>query len=204
MKLKVCGLNDLENIQAIESLTGVNYAGFIFVSTSPRNALHYDQLPAKSSMVSRVGVFMNATLEEIQAKKVAFELDIVQLHGNESPEFCQAVGSFSKVFKAFGIETAQDLEILKDYDEVCQAFILDKKTPKGGGSGQKYDWNVLANYSFKTPFLLSGGIGLSNALELSKLNLPNCIGYDVNSRFESSPGIKKIEEIELFIKRLKQ
>lgn len=203
MKLKVCGLNNLENIQAIESLSGVNCAGFIFVSTSPRNALHLDQLPAKSSMVSRVGVFMNATLEEIQAKIEAFELDVVQLHGSESPEFCQLVASFSKVFKAFGIETAQDLETLKDYDEVCEAFILDKKTPKGGGSGEKYDWKVLANYSCKTPFLLSGGIGLSDTLELSKLNLPNCIGYDVNSRFESSPGIKKVEEIELFIKRLK-
>lgn len=204
MKLKVCGLNNFENIEAIEHVSGVNYSGFIFVEKSPRNALHLSQLPAKNSMVNRVGVFMNATLEEIQAKIEAFELDVVQLHGSESPEFCQAVASFSRVFKAFGIETVQDLEILKDYDEVCEAFVLDKKTAKGGGSGEKYDWRVLANYSYKTPYLLSGGLGLSDALALSQLNLPNCIGFDVNSRFESSPGMKKVEEIELFIEQLKK
>jgi phosphoribosylanthranilate isomerase len=204
MKLKVCGLNYFENIQAVESLSGVNYTGFIFVSTSPRNALHLNQLPAKNAMVIRVGVFINATVEEIQQKILAFDLDVIQLHGNESPEFCKEVRSFSKVFKAFGIETVQDLEILKEYDEVCDAFVLDKKTAKGGGSGEKYDWRVLANYSCKTPFLLSGGIGLPDALALSQLGLPNCIGYDLNSRFEISPGIKKVEEIELFIAQVKK
>lgn len=204
MKLKVCGLNHAENIEAIERVQGVNYTGFIFVEKSPRNALHLDKLPPKNSSVSRVGVFMNATKEEIQAKIQAFDLDVIQLHGNETPEFCSVIRNFSKVFKAFGIASATDLQTLKDYEEVCDAFILDKKTPKGGGSGEKYDWQVLANYTYNTPFLLSGGIGLSDAPELSQLNLPNCIGYDVNSCFESSPGIKKVEEIALFIAQLKK
>ena len=204
MKIKVCGLNNLENIESIERILGVDYTGFIFVEQSPRNAFNLVKPPAKTDGVERVGVFMNATVEEIRTKIELFELDIIQLHGNETPEFCEEVRTFSKVFKAFGIESSSDLEELAAYQNVCNAFVLDKKTVKGGGSGEQYNWQILEAYRFETPFLLSGGIGLSDAPALKQLNLPNCIGYDVNSRFESSPGIKKNEELALFIKQIKQ
>ena len=202
MKLKVCGLNNSENITAIESLPGVDYTGFIFVEKSPRNAFSLSAVPPKNASVTRVGVFMNASLAAIRAKMEEFDLDVIQLHGSESPDFCREVSAFASVFKAFGIEGEEDLEALKDYDKCCDAFVLDKKTPNGGGSGEQYDWQLLAEYAHKTPYLLSGGIGLADAKELSRLQLPNCMGYDVNSRFEECPGLKKVNEIELFITQI--
>lgn len=204
MKLKVCGLNNPENISAIERVSGVDYTGFIFVEKSPRNAFGMLAPPSKFGDVCRVGVFMNPSIEQIELKLKLFDLDIIQLHGSETPTFCAEVRKLTRVFKAFGIENENDLEVLRDYENVCDGFVLDKKTPKGGGSGEKYDWAILANYALKTPYLLSGGIGLSDAQSLSQINLPNCMGYDVNSRFESTPGIKKVEEIELFIKQSKK
>jgi phosphoribosylanthranilate isomerase len=204
MKLKVCGLKDRDNIIAVESLQGVDFTGFIFVEKSPRNACSLESLPPKNEGVHRVGVFLNATQEEIESKVAMFDLDIVQLHGNESPQFCRSIARSCRVFKAFGIETASDLEVLQSYDDSCEAFILDKKSPLGGGAGEKYDWSILSNYAYQTPYFLSGGIGLADVQALKQCQLPKCIGYDVNSRFESAPGNKKVDEIELFIEQIKK
>ena len=202
MIVKVCGMRDAQNIREIEKL-GIDWMGFVFYSKSPRAVNRMpDYLPKK---VKRVGVFVDELIEIILETEMLFRLDMVQLHGNESPEFCRQLKSTgTKIIKAFSIEDDFPVEKVKEYEDVCDYFLFDTKTHLHGGSGKKFNWQALSDYRGETPFLLSGGISISDAEEILAFSHPQFIGIDINSKFEISSALKDVELIKQFIKQIKE
>lgn len=200
--IKVCGMTDGENIRQAEQL-GVDFIGFIFYPRSPRFLFEMPTyLPVRSR---RIGAFVNESKDNILMYADRFGLDYIQLHGNESPEFChnlQAAGM--KLIKAFSIATPRDLSSVSAYEGLCQYYLFDTKTPQYGGSGNQFDWTLLNRYTGNTPFLLSGGINQYSAAAIRNFHHPRIAGVDINSRFESSPGLKDIGRIQTFIRELRR
>lgn len=200
--IKVCGMTNGENIRQTEEL-GVDFIGFIFYPRSPRFLFEMPTyLPVRSQ---RIGVFVNESKDNILMYADRFGLDYIQLHGNESPEFChnlQAAGM--KLIKAFSIATPRDLSSVPAYEGLCQYYLFDTKTPQYGGSGNQFDWTLLNRYTGNTPFLLSGGINQYSAAAVRNFHHPRLAGVDINSRFESSPGLKDIGRIQTFISELRR
>lgn len=203
MIIKVCGMRKEANIREVEQL-GVDWMGFIFYPASPRyvgDALSY--IPEK---VKRVGVFVHENRETLLAISEKNRLDILQLHGNESPEDCQALKQrgFS-VIKAFGMnpEKTFSFELTDRYEGCCDYFLFDRQTSQYGGSGKKFDWKLLDDYRGEIPFLLSGGISPDDAAAIKGFSHPRCIGFDLNSGFETSPAVKNAQDLRLFIERLR-
>ncbi len=191
-----------DNIRAVEAL-GIDWMGFVFYPPSKR---FVDQVPAYlPNNAKRVGVFVNESMETILEKAASFHLDIVQLHGDESPEFCKLLGKQDiQVMKAFGIADSFPCEKIAAFEGCCEYFLFDTQTSDYGGSGRQFNWDILQNYHGKTSFLLSGGIGPDDAQAILEFSHPMCIGIDINSKFELSPANKNIQSIEQFIKSLKQ
>ena len=197
MKLKVCGMQETENIAALASLQP-DYMGFIFWEPSKR---YCTTVPTDiPKHIKKVGVFVDETTKQIKEKVKLFGLDAVQLHGDESPLQCAALLNLCKVIKAFRIGPDFDFKTLTPYQDHCTYFLFDTQGPLPGGNGTAFDWKLLAGYTLDTPFFLSGGIGLGHVeaiAEIRKRNLP-IHALDINSQFESKPGVKKIEKIEKF------
>lgn len=207
MKIKVCGVTDLGQIKELEEL-GVDYAGFIFYADSPRavlNKLNADEV--RNFKIQKVGVFVNESLDEILNKVAHFGLSLVQLHGDETPSFCNRVSDHVKVAKAFRVnESHADIDwMVKEYNEVCDYYLFDKGS-KGlyGGTGEKFNWDILRDSKINKPFFLSGGIGIDDADDLNQFSHPFFYAIDVNTKFEKSPGNKDTDKIRLFLKRLQQ
>ena len=197
MKLKVCGMQETENIAALASLQP-DYMGFIFWEPSKR---YCTTVPTDiPKHIKKVGVFVDETTKQIKEKVKLFGLDAVQLHGDESPRQCAALLNLCEVIKAFRIGPDFDFKTLTPYQDHCTYFLFDTEGPLPGGNGTAFDWKLLAGYTLDTPFFLSGGIGLGHVeaiAEIRKRNLP-IHALDINSLFESKPGVKKIEKIEKF------
>jgi len=197
MKLKVCGMQETENIAALASLQP-DYMGFIFWEPSKR---YCTTVPTDiPKHIKKVGVFVDETTKQIKEKVKLFGLDAVQLHGVESPRQCAALLNLCKVIKAFRIGPDFDFKTLTPYQDHCTYFLFDTQGPLPGGNGTAFDWKLLAGYNLDTPFFLSGGIGLGHVeaiAEIRRRNLP-IHALDINSQFESKPGVKKIEKIEKF------
>ena len=195
--VKVCGMTQGDNIREVEAL-GIDLMGFIFYEKSPRCVRQKpDYLPVHAQ---RVGVFVDASYEEMALKAASFCLTYIQLHGHESPALCRELREAGfKVIKAFAIAEAADLLLTENYHSTCDFFLFDTKTPAYGGSGQAFDWSVLANYHGDTPFLLSGGIGPESVEALKRFSHPALIGYDLNSKFETSPGRKEAKALDKFL-----
>lgn len=197
MKLKVCGMQETENIAALASLQP-DYMGFIFWEPSKR---YCTTVPTDiPKHIKKVGVFVDDTTKQIKEKVKLFGLDAVQLHGDESPRQCAALLNLCEVIKAFRIGPDFDFKTLTPYQDHCTYFLFDTQGPLPGGNGTAFDWKLLAGYTLDTPFFLSGGIGLGHVeaiAEIRKRNLP-IHALDINSQFESKPGVKKIEKIEKF------
>lgn len=195
MKLKICGMKYPENMLEVGSLLP-NYMGFIFWKKSAR---YFDGIiPALPKSIKKVGVFVNAPLEEILEKIEKHDLQAVQLHGDESVEFCETLKKkmpkLTEVIKVFSILDTFDFATLKPFESVCDYFLFDTKGKLPGGNGTTFDWKVLENYPSTKPFFLSGGIGLDEieaVNEILKTNLP-VYAIDVNSKFEIEPGLKNI------------
>ncbi len=200
-----------------------DYLGFIFWEPSSR--YFSGEMPKLPSSIKKVGVFVNATLEEILEKVDHYQLDAVQLHGSESAEYCRALrhaeldsasqreetskpvgADVFDIIKVFSIKDDFDFDILKDYEEVCDYFLFDTKGKLPGGNGYTFDWSVLEKYPSSKPYFLSGGIGLDSKEKLADfLNSPaskNCFAIDVNSKFETAPGLKNIDDLKIFIESL--
>lgn len=207
MKIKVCGLRDPENISALTVL-GVNYFGFIFYPKSPRYMEHVlppSFLELVPEHIKKVSVFVNETAENMVLLAKKFHLQVLQLHGNESPETCLTVKEAGfEVWKAFPVDEAFDFETTALYASVTDCFLFDTKTSAHGGSGKHFNWDVLAKYKTDKPFWLSGGIGPSDASAISRFQHPQLMGIDLNSKFEQSPGIKDVTELSMFLFHLKQ
>ncbi len=205
MIVKVCGMREAENIRAVEAL-GVDWMGFIFWEHSSRNVC---QRPAYlPTRAKRVGVFVDAPLDVVCQHVEAFGLDVVQLHGSESPTYLRdlrnALAGDVLIVKAFSIATRDDLLQTSLYEGLADFFLFDTKAQLVGGNGRKFDWNVLAHYDGSTPFLLSGGIGPDDAARLSAFSHPRLAGIDLNSRFEISPALKNVELLKQFLYDIQQ
>ncbi|MCM1337347.1 MAG: phosphoribosylanthranilate isomerase [Candidatus Amulumruptor caecigallinarius] len=203
--IKVCGMADPRSIRSVSALAPM-LMGFIFYPPSPRNACSLDPqaVQALPSFVTPVGVFVNEDADVIASTCTRYGIDTVQLHGEESPELCGELRSRGLyVLKAFGISQDFDWDRLKPYEDVVEMFIFDTSTPSHGGSGQKFDWSLLDSYPLSTPYLLSGGIGPDDIDAVIAAMRPRMAGVDVNSRFETSPGVKNPLSLATFIAKLR-
>ena len=189
------------NIQEVAELQP-DYLGFIFYKKSPRFC--NGELPEIPNTIAKVGVFVNAPLSEILNKIKAYNLQLVQLHGEESPEICEVLRLINiKVIKTFSIDDTFDFETLRPYEPVCDYFLFDTKGKHYGGNGTTFNWEILKKYPSQKPFFLSGGIGLEEISKLKQLNLP-IYALDVNSKFETEPGLKNSNACKKIIQILKQ
>ena len=199
--IKVCGMTDGENIRAVEAL-GVDLIGFIFYPRSPRCVREIPAyLPVRAG---RVGVFVNATREEILRQNDTFRFRYVQLHGDESPALCARLREQDGlgVIKAFGIADESVRNTVAGYEGTCDLFLFDTRTAGRGGSGRRFDWSVLADYQEQTPFLLSGGLAPDTVDQIRGFDAPLLAGYDLNSRFETAPGLKDPALLAQFLREL--
>lgn len=200
MKWKVCGMREVKNVTEIVSLQP-DFMGFILWEGSKRYCPNPPEIPKD---ISKVGVFVDATLEAIESDIKAYKLDAVQLHGNESPAVCRALQGKAQVIKAFGVGADFDFEKLTDYLPYCDFFLFDTKGPMPGGNGTCFDWSLLNNYPFDLPFLISGGIGLAEVDKINELRQADLPVYavDVNSKFEIAPAYKNAGELKEFKEKL--
>lgn len=204
ISIKVCGMRDAANIQAAASLP-IQWMGFIFYAPSPRNALDLapEALSVLPASIHRTGVFVNSSFESIMETAGRFGLDTIQLHGSESSMFCHRLYTQGlEVIKAIPVSAPIDTEAATTYEGHCHYLLFDTRTIQMGGSGKRYDWDILKTYRGTTPFLLSGGIGEEDAERIALFRHPMLAGVDLNSRFESAPGLKLVTKIECFIQKL--
>jgi phosphoribosylanthranilate isomerase len=204
-KIKICGMRDPDNILEISSLLP-DYIGFIFYPGSLRFAGNLPpeiraEIPA---FIKKVGVFVNEDEEKLVETCSAYGIGTVQLHGDESPGYCEnLVEKGLRIIKVFNIGKNLNTNIMEPFQEACSYFLLDTASAEHGGSGQKFDWNLLEEYDLEIPFFLSGGIGPDDARMIREMEHPMLFGVDINSLFETSPGFKDMELCEKFIGRIR-
>ena len=219
MIVKVCGMREGENIRQVAEL-GVNWIGMIFWDKSPRNVTmiptYAGIIPDRGSDIGsfkakRVGVFVDEMPQNIITRVVNYKLDLVQLHGHETPTLIRNlrrtldpdIRPGVQFIKAISVGGCNDIAAYKDYEDCVDYFLFDTKCPTVGGSGSQFDWSVLEAYDGDVPFLLSGGIGPDDAERVRNFHHPKCIGIDLNSRFETEPGLKDITKLKQFLEQLK-
>ncbi|WP_293873363.1 phosphoribosylanthranilate isomerase [Flavobacterium sp.] len=195
-----------ENIAEI-SLLNPDYLGFIFYEKSERYC--NNDIQNVDSSIQKVGVFVNASFEEIEKKVQQYHLNLVQLHGEENPELCAKIeGNLVNVIKAFSVDNKFNFNDLDNYKNFCSYFLFDTKGNQYGGNGVLFDWTILEKYTLDKPYFLSGGIGLENVDQvkvfIKKEYAKNCFAIDLNSKFENAPGIKNVKILNEFIQNLKQ
>lgn len=201
MIVKVCGMRNPENIRDVEAC-GADWMGFIFYPPSPRYVADPPAyLPVKAR---RVGVFVNATADEMLHRQARFGLDYLQLHGHESPDLCRELrAQGARVIKAFALQSAADVEPTARYADCADYFLFDTPCSTFGGSGRRFDWSCLAAYNGKVPFLLSGGLGPDSLNALTAFRHPQWAGIDLNSGFETAPACKDVTTLRPFIQHFK-
>jgi phosphoribosylanthranilate isomerase len=225
MKIKVCGMKYIENIQEVAALQP-DYLGFIFYEKSKRN--FEGIIPELPKSIKKTGVFVNEYPEILISLVEEYRLDAIQLHGDESLKYVTELkrqlaerrdlfieenkhqrkkknkhfiaDEKVEIIKAFGIKDAFNFDDLKPYLDVVDFFLFDTKGKERGGNGVKFDWAILEKYPFEKPFFLSGGIGLQDMDEVQKIINSDLLIYalDVNSKFESAPGKKNVKELKKF------
>ncbi|NNL93467.1 MAG: phosphoribosylanthranilate isomerase [Saprospiraceae bacterium] len=198
MIIKVCGLISNKAVDAMSGV-GAQWVGLNFYAKSKR-FISKDFI-IENNKVKKVGVFVDPTINEIKKKFEFYNLDFIQLHGNENKAFCQKVQSFCPVIKVFHIDKDFDFSITHEF-EFCDYFLFDTATFEFGGSGEKFNWEKLDDYKGSTQFLLAGGIDENDAISISEINHPQFLGIDINSKFEIEPGIKDPEKVKSFIGKI--
>ncbi|MEN3322653.1 phosphoribosylanthranilate isomerase [Mariniflexile soesokkakense] len=221
MRLKVCGMKYQDNIEQVAALQP-DYLGFIFYNQSARSfdSKNMTDLPKS---IKKTGVFVNEDLDTVIEKINIYQLQAVQLHGEESPEYCNAlkkrhseINSEShhenlkqvlideklEIIKVFSIKNEFNFDVLTPYEAVCDYFLFDTKGQLPGGNGFTFNWDVLNNYPSTKPFFLSGGIGVDEIENLKQFQQSKastyCYAIDVNSKFEIEAGLKNIELLRNF------
>jgi phosphoribosylanthranilate isomerase len=206
IKIKVCGMRDLLNIREVVK-SGPDYLGFIFypgskryVGKEPDDAIFREV----QGEVQKVGVFVNENQHSMLELAARYSLNLVQLHGSESPQYCEIIRSSGiKVIKAFGIDEDFKFESTISYQKVCDFLLFDTKSLQHGGTGLKFNWKKIREYQYKTLFFLSGGIGPEDVQDIRDMKHPALHALDINSRFEVEPGIKNVDLVRTFIKEIK-
>jgi phosphoribosylanthranilate isomerase len=207
MKIKVCGLKEVEQIMGLQAMQ-VDYAGIIFYEGSKR----FIGDPGEDTVgmireltVLKVGVFVNQPLTTVEKAIVDFDLSAVQLHGEESPAYAASLPKNIKLIKAFGLDAGSDVDsLVEPYMNCVDLFLFDTSVngQNAGGTGKKFNWDVLQHAKISKPFLLSGGIGPGDEDAIRSFHHPFFFGIDVNSRFETEPGIKDLDSIQKFIEQV--
>lgn len=203
LRIKVCGMKSTLNREAVENL-GVDFLGYIFYADSKRYIGKNPEPGLFTAQKPKVGVFVNENAFEIMglAKNLGFEY--VQLHGKENPKTCQLLKNQGlKIIKAFSIDENFKFFTTQPYEKVADFFLFDTKTTLPGGSGEKFNWEILNKYEGHTPFFLSGGITVDDVKSIKEIDHPKFTGVDLNSGFEDEPGLKNIEKLKQFISELK-
>ncbi|MET3979778.1 phosphoribosylanthranilate isomerase [Mucilaginibacter sp. UYP25] len=204
MKIKVCGLKYTDNIKAVEALKA-DYMGFICYDRSPRfiGGMDDDELVNIPTDIIKVGVFVDEDADSISKLIYKYKFDAIQLHGSESPQFCDMYMHEVQVIKAFGIDEKFDFGRLGAYKNSVDFFLFDTKTPMHGGSGMVFDWAILDSYKLDVPFFLSGGLSLDNLDEVKQIKHAAFYGVDLNSKFELSPALKDIDKLKQAFDKVK-
>lgn len=209
MNIKVCGITQLKQLQQLDGMD-IDFAGLIFYKNSPRyvgNKMLKAEIQGSDLDLKKVGVFVDAEFKEIMLAIDEYALDVVQLHGDETPYQCEELSEHTEVIKVFSIgNDSKDIdEIIAEYDEVCDYYLFDTSVNGAkGGTGKKFDWKKLSKSKIEKPFFLSGGIELEDAVKLKAIKHPDFYGVDINSRFEKEPGIKDMAKILQFKLALKK
>ncbi len=206
LKIKVCGMRDPENISGVaEALP--DFLGFIFYPKSARfvgEDVSLEQLKVIPETIQKVGVFVNELPEKVIEICRKLNLQVAQLHGSESPEYCQQIkASGITVFKAFSVDDSFYFKQLSGYTDVCDYFLFDTKGQLPGGTGQKFNWALLKNYTGSVPFFLSGGIGPDDLEAIRNFEHPRWRGIDINSGFETAPALKDVEKVRNLIENIR-
>jgi phosphoribosylanthranilate isomerase len=206
MKVKVCGITTIDDATFLRQLK-VTYAGFIFYPKSPR---YVGKLPdarlfsATGPDIRNVGVFVNAPTGEVVDMANAFHLDLVQLHGDETPAYCQEIKSAGiNIIKAFRVDSNFDPSATAAFSPCADYFLFDTNSKNYGGAGKKFNWQILNGITSLKPFFLSGGIGPGDADEIISLQLPALHAIDINSKFETKPGKKDHQKLYMFLDKIK-
>ena len=198
-------MREADNIRQVEAL-GIDWLGFIFW---PKSSRFVHERPAYlPASAKRVGVFVDADIEVVRETAAAYCLDIIQLHGKESPAYIKHLRSLCSdhvavIVKAFNIATPEDLIQTEPYEGITDYFLFDTKAKMVGGNGTQFDWTVLNDYQGNTPFILSGGIGPDDAEKVKAFHHPMLAGIDLNSRFETVPAHKDVNLLRTFIETIK-
>ncbi len=205
LKVKICGMRDPDNIAAVARYVP-DWLGFIFYPNSLRFVGKAFELPADlPSQVDTVGVFVNEDIAVVKDTLQKHRMTWVQLHGDESPDYCSSLGSIGvKVIKAFSIGSIFDFRSTEPYNTVAAYFLFDTKDEAHGGSGRTFDWSTLDRYTGDTGFLLSGGLGLGNLDRALSLQHPMLAGLDLNSGVEIGPGVKDVATVHEAIQKVKR
>lgn len=203
VKLKVCGMRLAANIAAVAALQP-DYLGFIFYDQSPRliSDVSAELIKYVPATIKTVGVFVDEDLDVVKKKINLYQLKAVQLHGNESVEYCKTLRlafDHLEIIKAFGIDEDFDFSVLNAYQDAVDYFLFDTKTKAHGGSGKTFDWHVLSKYKLDKAYFLSGGIDMEHANAISAIDDSRLYAIDINSRFEIEPGLKDAAKIKEFI-----
>jgi phosphoribosylanthranilate isomerase len=210
MKIKVCGMRNSENIQDLLVLKP-DFVGFIFYEKSKRFVANFPKVNFPN-YIKKVGVFVNEEISEVLNKVHNFQLNYIQLHGNETIEYCKELRSCHlersrkissechqiEIIKAFSVNDNFDFSKTQPFEKYCDYFLFDTKGKNYGGNGVKFNWEILQKYKGKTPFLLSGGIIKEDVDEIKKIKHSAFEGIDINSGFEIEPGLKNINNIKEF------
>ena len=210
MNIKVCGITQFKQLQQLDALN-IDYAGLIFYKDSPRymgDKITGKQIKDADFDIKKVGVFVNPTYSELLDAIDEYGLDIVQLHGNETPEMCEELSGEVEVIKAFRIAGDESInidEMVMPYDAACDFYLFDTAGLKEsfGGTGQQFDWSILKKAKIEKPFFLSGGIGPDDAQKVKAFKHPDFFAIDVNSKSEMAPGVKDMAAILKFLQGFK-
>jgi len=204
MQFKVCGITSIDQATALQAM-GVHYIGFIFYPSSKRYVLDklslVDIANFKPAGVKKVGVFVNEPLEQLLEIVQAAGLDLVQLHGDETPDYCSAVRQQVETIKVFRVGAA--VPDFESYEAVADHFLFDTDSAMYGGTGQHFNWELIKGSTIPKPFFLSGGIGPNDVqgvqvMEKTKAG-KTLLALDINSQFEEISGVKNLEKIKNFI-----
>ena len=204
MKLKVCGMKFVENIEQVSGLFP-DYMGFIFYEKSKRN--FEGVIPKLPKSIKKTGVFVNEYPEILVSLVEEYQLEAIQLHGDETIAYIKQIKTYLpsvEIIKVFGIKDEFNFELLKPFLQVVDYFLFDTKGKERGGNGYQFDWSILEAYPYEKPFFLSGGIGLKEVVDIQKVldsDLP-VYAIDINSKFEIEPGLKNINDIKIFKNKL--
>jgi phosphoribosylanthranilate isomerase len=206
MRIKVCSLTQMDQLQALDD-AGVEFVGLMLYPKSPRylgNLLSPDEVRRARWRTNKVGVFVNPTYEEVMRAADEYGLHMVQLHGDETPKFCERISEQLETIKAFRVAPDDNMEWrVRNYSGVCDLFLFDTAGQNYGGTGRKFDWDLLVNSQFSKPFILSGGIGPDDVENIRTFAQGaagnNLFAIDVNSKFEVRPGLKDLDLLQPFI-----